>query len=378
MAHVQDRGKDHPGARWKARYLAPDGAERSKVFVRKVDAERFLAGVETDKARGSWTDPRLGRTRLSEWAEEWWATTVDLRRSTRVRERGILDGYLLPAFGARELASITHLEVRAWIASLVCRGLAPRSVRKVAHQLTKVMAAAVDARLLAVSPCERLTLPSAVHEEMRFLTPAEVRELAEAMHPRYRAFVLTGAYGGLRLGELAGLRRRRYDTLRGRLEVAETAVEAGGRVEFGPPKTAAGHRVLTLPAPAVRALETHLLEHVAPEADALVFSSPTGQVLRGASWRRRFWQPAVTAAGLEPLRVHDLRHTAVALWIASGANSLEVSKRAGHASTAFTQDRYGHLYPDADDRLTARLDLLLEESERQRRETAPVRAFRTA
>ena len=43
--------------------------------------------------------------------------------------------------------------------------------------------------------------------------------------------------------------------------------------------------------------------------------------------------------GLEGLRIHDLRHTAVALWIAAGANPKEVSARAGHSSVSFTLDR---------------------------------------
>jgi integrase len=59
-------------------------------------------------------------------------------------------------------------------------------------------------------------LPKVEREEMRFLTPAEVAALADAIAPRYRALVLVGAYGGLRIGELAGLRRCRVDLLRGR------------------------------------------------------------------------------------------------------------------------------------------------------------------
>jgi hypothetical protein len=39
---------------------------------------------------------------------------------------------------------------------------------------------------------------------MRFLTPAEIVDLAEAIHARYRALVFVGAYGGLRMGELPG------------------------------------------------------------------------------------------------------------------------------------------------------------------------------
>ena len=62
--------------------------------------------------------------------------------------------------------------------------------------------------------------------------------------------------------------------------------------------------------------------------------------------------------GLEGQRIHDLRHTAVALWIAAGANPKEVAARAGHASVSFTLDRYGHLYPEADTALRDRLDAL--------------------
>jgi site-specific recombinase XerD len=115
--------------------------------------------------------------------------------------RGILDGYLLPAFGTRPLSSVTHLEVRGWVAELSASGFAPRSVRKVAQTLGKVYAAAVDAPMVAASPCDRVPLPGTEHDEMRCLTPAEVKTLAEAIDLRYRAFVLVGAYGGLRLGD---------------------------------------------------------------------------------------------------------------------------------------------------------------------------------
>jgi integrase len=63
-------------------------------------------------------------------------------------------------------------------------------------------------------------------------------------------------------------------------------------------------------------------------------------------------------AGLDGLRIHDLRHTAVALWIAAGANPKEVAARAGHASVSFTLDRYGHLYPEADLTLRERLEAI--------------------
>ena len=52
------------------------------------------------------------------------------------------------------------------------------------------------------------------------------------------------------------------------------------------------------------------------------------------------------------------RGTAVALWIAAGANPKEVSVRAGHTSVAFTLDRYGRLFEGHDDELRDRLDAM--------------------
>jgi integrase len=68
--------------------------------------------------------------------------------------------------------------------------------------------------------------------------------------------------------------------------------------------------------------------------------------------------PATKAAGVQGLRIHDLRHTAVALWTADGATPKEVAVRARHTSVSFTLDRYGHLYPEADSTLRDRLEAL--------------------
>jgi integrase len=178
--------------------------------------------------------------------------------------------------------------------------------------------------------------------------------LADAIHARYRALVLVGAYGGLRIGELAGLRRRRVDLLRGTVEVAEILTEVRGELFVGPPKTRAGRRRVGLPQAVTRELARHLGTPGGP--DDLVFTAPQGGPLRVNGFRARVWRPATRAAGLDGLRIHDLRHTAVALWIAAGANPKEVSARAGHASVSFTLDRYGHLFPEADEALRTRLD----------------------
>jgi hypothetical protein len=111
-------------------------------------------------------------------------------------------------------------------------------------------------------------------EEMRFLTPAEIVDLAEAIHARYRALVFVGAYGGLRMGELAGLRQSRVDLLAGAVTVAETPTEVKGKLIAGPPKTRAGRRTVGLPPFVVRELEAHLAAAQRPSSH--VFTAPGG------------------------------------------------------------------------------------------------------
>ena len=127
-------------------------------------------------------------------------------------------------------------------------------------------------------------------------------------------------------------------------------------LRFGPPKTRAGRRTVGLP----RAVVDELAAHLAGLDDraAFVFTAPQRGPLRVIAFRARVWRPATRKADLDGLRIHDLRHTAVALWIAAGAGPKEVSTRAGDTSVSFTLDRYGHLYPEADTALRDRLDAL--------------------
>jgi integrase len=361
MATVRKRVRDGR-ITWEVRYYDVDHRLRGKTFKRKVDAEAYRAQVEVDKRAGTYADPALGKTLLADWAQRWQATTVHLRPSTRARDKMLLERFVLPRFGRRQLAAIGQLEVRTWVADLTAQGLAPATVAKCYQVLGKVMAAAVDAGLIARSPCRAIRLPRVEREPPRFLTPAEVARLADAIDPRYRALVLVAAYGGLRIGELAGLTRRRVDLLRGTVEVAEIITEVEGRLGGGLPKTRAGRRTVGLPRRVVAELEQHLAAYTAPGPDAPVFTAPAGGPLRATGFRGRVWRPATIAAGLEGLKIHELRHTAVALWIAAGASPKEVAARAGHTSVSFTLDRYGGLFEGHDRELRDRLDAMFTDA----------------
>ncbi len=124
---------------------------------------------------------------------------------------------------------------------------------------------------------------------------------------------------------------------------------------FGPTKTYQ-RRTVVVPAFLRDLVAHHLAVEVEPGEDTLVFTSPGGEPWRRGNFNRRVWRPALEAAGMEHLRVHDLRHTCAALLIAEGAHPKVVQAHLGHSSIQVTMDRYGHLFPSDAEDLAERLD----------------------
>ncbi len=309
--------------------------------------------------QGGWVDPRASRMTLAEWVREWSGTIVHLRPSTRRIYEDNLRLHVLPSLGAVPLSKLTKTELRRWLAELAATDLSPASVHQAFRCLRRVLGAAVDGDVLARNPLAGIKPPKVERRDMRFLTADEVATLAEIIDERYRAFVLVGAYCGLRWGELAGLRRHRVDLLHRSLQVVEAfGIGENGRPTLLPVKTSASHRAVTLPALVVEALEHHLTFCAGAGKTGFVFTAPHGGNLDVNTFRNRYWLPAVGAAGLAPLRVHDLRHTTASLAIAAGADVKVVQSMLGHASAAMTLDRYGHLMPGQAASVAERLDAI--------------------
>ena len=360
MASIVDKHLADGSRAYLVRFRTPDGRQRSKQFKRKKEADAYASVVEVGRLHGSVIDPRLGRITVSQWFDRWWPTVTNLRRTTYARDEQYFRTHVLPSFGTVPLALVDRTELREWIATMVRspdeggRGKAPATAQKAVQVFNKCLRAAVEDRLIPHNPLADLPLPKIEREEMRFLSVAEVWQLADAIDPRYRAFVLVGAYGGLRLGEMAGLQWSRVDSAAHELAVRETLTDVRGHLELGPPKTRAAIRTVAVPAFVIDELNAR--KNGSARASDLVFASPDGFPLRASLFRRRFWTPAITSAGLAPCRIHDLRHTAISLWIAAGANPKQVAVRAGHTSVSVVLDRYGHLYPKHDDGLVAALE----------------------
>jgi integrase len=341
---------------WKVRYLDPDRVERARTFSRRADAESFANSVETDKRRGEYIDPRAGRITVRDWAQEWLGTARHLVPSTQARYASLLRTHILPRFGSRSLASVRQVDVRRFVSELTDSGSSASTVRQVRHLLGMIFKAAVENGALARSPVVGVKVPRDRRREMQVFSADQVAAVAESVPERYRALVYLLAYGGLRWGEAAALRRSRCNLLRSRVDVVEAVSEVAGELYFGATKTYQV-RSVAIPGFLRDMLAEHMATYTADAPDALVFTAPKGGPLRISDFRNRVWRPALEAARLpRTVRIHDMRHTCASLLIARGASVKVVQSHLGHSSAVVTLDTYAHLMPDEQERAAAALD----------------------
>ena len=202
-------------------------------------------------------------------------------------------------------------------------------------QLRAVLNTAVDDELIRRNPCRIKGAGLERAPERPTATVAQVFDLAARVPTRFRVLVLLAAFTSLRYGELAALRRRDIDPDRGTITVRATMIERqNGGLIFGPPKTDAGRRTVTIPATLLPEVTAHLAAYVADDPDALVFTGTKGAPLRRSNFQRTTaWTATVAAAGLPGFHFHDLRHTGNTLASRTGASLADLMARMGHAST---------------------------------------------
>lgn len=370
MAYIERRvsrrrdagGRMRETVRYKVRYRDSAGTAHSETVLRRTDAERRKAEIEVGLGRGTWQDPKRGEVLLKQWVAEWLPTRHDLRATTKARLELTMAKQVLPRFGGAKIGGITNGEIRVWVSDLLAAGLSAASTRKAVFALRQTLEAAIADGRIRHNPADKVPLPTERQKRARYLSQQEVERLVSELCDRDRALVLVGAYGGLRWGEAAGLRRRDIDPLRSRIRVEGTAVQLGGTITLdNEPKTARSKRSVPLARSVMRRIQHHLDEYVDADPDSLAFTAPGGGPLFRA-WSQNTLAPAARRAQLEGITFHGLRHSFVAIMVAAGCNVREVSEWAGHNSVAFTLTRYGGLFEDGTDAAVDRLDALLAPS----------------
>jgi integrase len=279
-----------PNGRWRARWREyPGGPQKAKHFGRKLDAERFLVGIEHSMLAGTYVDPAAGRVLFRMYADHWRRLQLH-RAGTATSVEQHLRNHIYPVIGQRPITSIRPSDVQALVSSLGAQ-LAASTVEVVYGRVAAVFRAAVRDQVIARSPCVEIRLPRrAPSSPDEILTAGEVAVLSRSIGDRYRSLVIVGAATGLRPGELFGLAVDRVDFLRRQLRVDQQLVRVRGTgVNLAPLKTPSSYRTVPLPPLALDALALHLSRHLVQPELGLVFtnerSAPIQQAPFAVVWR---------------------------------------------------------------------------------------------
>jgi integrase len=328
VATIRERVRARDGRTvYDVRYRTLGGAQRTETFTARSRAEARARAVQVDKERGVLTDRAKGRVTLATYGAAWIDHHPSLRPSTRALYESSWRKHIEPALGRHQLARIGPDIVRKWWAQLERDGVGTTARDHAYRLLRAILNQAVRDDVIARNPCTIRGAGTTRTAERPVLTAAQVWRLADTIVPAWRPAVLLAGFGGLRRGEVLGLRRRDVDLAAGTVTVRENVTFVADELHVGPPKSAAGRRTVALPPQVLDALDLDL--------------EPARYVLGGGrepaspkSLRTAWLNVLGVLAGELPdgLHFHDLRGTALTLAGQHGATLAELMNRAGHAS----------------------------------------------
>ncbi|MFJ9727726.1 tyrosine-type recombinase/integrase [Streptomyces sp. NPDC101209] len=376
------------GMRYRARYVGPDGSEKSKSFPdgQKRLAEKWLTNIASDMSRGQYIDPRAARITFKTYAEKWLGShTADMSSQVVIEQR--LRIHAFPVLGTRPLDSFRPEHIRRLVSVLEANpAVSGAYARNIYGDVRAVLSAAVDDGLLPRNPCSARSVrpPSVERRRVVPWLPGQVQAVRAALPERYRAMVDSGAGCGLRQGEIVGLAEDAIDFEGGILRVVRQVKLIRGKAVFAPPK-GNKERNVPLPSSVADALRTHR-DAFKPVEITLPWRKPDGPKVSarllftntagGIVWRSNFniqeWKPALAAAGLIPAPgsdgkyesarehgMHALRHFYASVLLDAGENVKAVSQYLGHSDPSLTLRVYAHLMPDSSTRTRQALNKAL-------------------
>ena len=157
------------GSSWEITYRV-DGRMARRRFSTKKQALDALAQARIETASGTAVVPAESKVTVAAYGERW-MTTLQVRPSTRYGYGNALRVHIGPLLGRRPLSSLRRSDIAAFVAALVDKGLAPATVRSTYNVLAMLLRSAVYDRLLAVSPCYRVKVPTSTRSALQVLTP---------------------------------------------------------------------------------------------------------------------------------------------------------------------------------------------------------------
>lgn len=327
-------------AEGRRKYLygsSPDAVvERRDEYLAGASMGLSLASTRLTVGRqlADWLEDRRGKVRPSTWI--FYESHVRIHLATLNR---------IP------LTKLRPADIRRVVRERELAGCSPRTVSYSLIVLRMAIRQAQRDGLVARNVAEAVAAPRQERSEVTILTVEEARHLLATVPDDTYGRLWTVLLGtGMRLGEALGLRRGDVDLARGRVAISvalrpvdrRMRAEGEARLQLTDPKTSTSRRTIAIPAFVVEALRAELALEGPRNVDGLLFVTPAGTAIDQRNVYRR-WIAYRESAGLPPIRMHDLRHTATSFMLAQGASLHDVMKALGHASIAQTANTYGHL-----------------------------------
>ena len=357
------------GLRYKVRYLDPDGNEKSKMYPDKCkkQAEDFLLEVESSKREGKYVDPRAGRIKFRQQAENW-IKGQSPDRATRGALRSRLDSQIYPHFGDLPINSIRSATVRDWLGALEDNKLSQNYKTVLFTTLSSIMDSAVEDRLVTINPCKVKSIrrPTSPSSNIVVWPEDRLRAVQAGLSARFRIICTVGAGCGLRQGEILGLSLDDIDEDGQSLHVQRQIRVVDRTLVFALPKGGKKRRVPLSPG-VHAAARAH--EQAIPSAEVtlpwgepggnpvrvrLLVTGDGGRLYRGDCFHKVVWQGAFRAAGVEYRNradgMHALRHFYASTLLAQGVSIKELAEYLGHSDPGFTLRTYTHLVPSSFER----------------------------
>jgi integrase len=334
----------------------------------KTEALQEMARLRSQALDNTLSEPT--RLTLGQYLTRWLEDAV--RGSVRPRTfEYYSDGVkrILPHLGGVQIAKLNPAHVQGLLSRLEREGASAHVRRQAFVTLHRACNQALRWGLVRVNPCAAVSRPRIARREMRVLGAEQARAFLEAARgDRHFALfaVLLGC--GLRLGECLALSWPDIDFEGGRLTVRRQMVTISGQPAFSEPKSKSAARTVDVPPFVAEALRTHQ-QRMAEEGHLLTdhllcFVNETGGPVRRENLRRRSFARILRAAGIAPVRLHDLRHSYATLALQGGVHPRIVQQALGHSQITQTLGTYTHVLPSMGRDAALRLDEILRSREK--------------
>jgi integrase len=244
--------------------------------------------------------------------------------------RDSLEKHVYPEFGYGRLTDLTRNDVQDFCDALLSNGLDPSTVRNAIMPLRVIYRRAVRRNEATINPTSDLELPAVTGKRERVASPAEAVKLLEALPEADQALWATALYAGARSGELKALQDEDVDLEAGTIRIERSWDKVEGFIE---PKSAAGKRTI----PICDHLRSYL-ERVERDG-GFFFGSAREPFDYDAIYKRA--RKAWDDAELEPIGLHECRHSFSSYLDAAGVSDTRADRYMGHANHS-VQRRYRH------------------------------------